>query len=415
MKTINRKEDADVKEKISWQEAGYLAAEAVRPVTTERVPLEDCSGRILAEDMAADADVPAFDRSPYDGYAFRAEDIREASESHPVTLRIIEEIAAGETAEHPVTEGTAVRLMTGAPVPPGADAVQMFEKTIFTETEVTFSAPVPSGSNIIRAGEDIQKGDLLAVKGTRIDAGLAGMLAGQNRICPEVFKRPLAGVLSTGSELLETGSRPEKGKIYDTNRYTLSAELEKNGCNVRYCGIAKDDPESIGERLREALADCDILFLTGGVSVGKYDYTKEAMEQIGAKILFHGAAIKPGMACTYGIYRGKLIAGLSGNPASSLTNFHVIAAPAVRRLCGVGSWQPVFFPVVLRSAFRKKSVYTRFLRGKLDLSEGTAGIRLSPDQGNVILRSAAGSDLMAVVPAGSGPLEEGTVLQGFLL
>ena len=176
-----------------------------------------------------------------------------------------------------------------------------------------------------------------------------------------------------------------------------------------------DDPEKLAASIRETADSCDAVILTGGVSVGKYDYTMQAMEAAGAEILFNGVSMKPGMACTYGILNGKLLIGLSGNPASSITNFHVIAAPALRKLSGAGKYMPEMGSLTLRDPFPKKSPQDRFLRGTLDLSDGPAGIRFSKDQGNEILHSMIGTDVMAVIAAGSGPLEAGVILQGFLL
>ena len=404
-----------MREKVTYQEAQDLILNAVTPVGEEKVPLENSFRRVLAGDLIAAENVPAFNRSPYDGYAFRAEDTKEASPEHPVTLHILEEIAAGEVSHIPVTQGTAVRLMTGAPIPEGADAVCKYEDTVFTENEVTLSSSSKPGDNIIYAGEDVKAGSVLAHRGSRIDTGIIGMLAAQHVVQPEVFRIPVVGVLSTGSELIEPGETPEPGKISNTNRYTISAALEECGCRPEYLGIVGDSPDEIAVCITEALHHCDALVMTGGVSVGKYDYTMQAMEQAGAEILFNGVKMKPGMACTYAVLNGKLIAGLSGNPASSLTNFHVIAASAFRKLSGQDSYLSEKIQLTLLDRFPKKSPGTRFLRGTLDLTEGKAGIRLSEDQGNIILRSMAGSNVMAVVPAGSGPQEAGTVLEGFLI
>ena len=404
-----------MKEKVKYQEAQSLILNVTTQTGKEKVPLETSFRRVLAEDLIAAENVPAFDRSPYDGYAFRAEDTKGASEEHPVTLHILEEIAAGEISHIPVTAGTAVRLMTGAPIPKGADAVCKYEDTVFTENEVTLRFQAKPGDNIIHAGEDVRAGAVLARKGSRIDTGIIGMLAAQHIVQPEVFRIPVVGVLSTGSELVEPGEVPEPGKISNTNRYTISAALEECGCRPEYLGIVGDSPEQIAACITEALEHCDALVMTGGVSVGKYDYTMQAMEQAGTEILFNGVKMKPGMACTYGVLNGKLIAGLSGNPASSLTNFHVIAASAFRKLSGRDPYLSEQIQVILLDRFPKKSPGTRFLRGMLDLSEGKVGMHLSEDQGNIILRSMAGSNVIAVVPAGSGPQEAGTVLDAFLI
>ena len=402
-------------EQLSYIEARDLLLEYVNTMSEERVPLADCFGRVLAKALAAAEDVPPFDRSPYDGYAFRARDTVNASQDNPVTLRILEEIPAGGVSHVPVTENTAVKVLTGAPIPSGADAVVMFEKTRFTETEVTLFAPAKPGENIVTAGEDVKKGTVLAEAGTVIDPGLMGTLASQNSLFTDVYRIPKVGIISTGSELMPVGSVLEPGKIYDSNQYTLSAALKKEGCMPIPMGIAKDNTEAIAAAIEKALDTCDAVVLTGGVSVGDYDLTPAAMEAAGAEILFSGVAIKPGMACAYGVRNGKLICALSGNPASSLTNFYAIALPAMRKLCGRKDYIPREITVTLADGFRKKSHVTRLLRGKLDLSEGNAVMHLPKDQGNVVLSSTIGCDVMAVIPAGSDPIPSGGKLKGFLI
>lgn len=404
-----------MRKSISYPEARELALDTVTPVGLERIPLEESYGRVLAQRLVAAEHVPPFDRSPYDGYAFRSWDVRNASPDAPVTLRVLEEIPAGGISHFPVSEGTAVKVLTGAPIPVGADAVTMFEKTVFTEDSVTIFYPSKSGSNIIRAGEDVRKGTVLAEAGTVIDPGLAGTLAAQNIPVPLVYAKPWVGIISTGSELTPVGKPLAPGKIYNSNYYTLSAVLQKLGCEVIDLGIAGDSVEEISHLIDTGLASCDALILTGGVSVGDYDLTPDAMEKSGAEILFRGVDMKPGMACAYGKKDGKLICGLSGNPASSVTNFYSVAMPAIKKLCGQKDPMPREIEVTLLDSFRKKSPGTRFLRGTLQLTDGMAAMKLPQDQGNVVLSSTIGCNVMAIVPAGSGPLAAGTKLKGFLL
>lgn len=396
-----------------WTRAMEMLLARARPVSVERVPLWDCAGRVLARDLVAGEDIPPFDRSPYDGYAFRSEDTREASEAHPVTLRVLEEVAAGAIPSMPVQSGTATRLMTGAPIPPGADAVIMFEKTAFTKDTVTLFAPAVSGQNIVRAGEDVPKGRLLAHAGTRIDAGLAGSLGAQGIARPEVYRLPVAGVLSTGDEVAPVGAALQNGQIYNVNLYALKALLSRAGFSVLDLGHAKDSVEEIAAKVEAGMARCDVLVLTGGVSAGDYDLTPAAMRQAGAPAFLRGVRMKPGMACAYGEKAGKLVLGLSGNPASSATNLSAVALPALRKIAGWRHPEHTLFPVELDADFPKRSPSTRFLRGKVDLSGGRARLRLSAGQGNVVVSSMIGCDALAVVPAGSGPLAAGTRLDAF--
>lgn len=404
-----------MREHISYYLARELAAGAVAAVGTQRVPLADCTGRVLAEDLVAAGDVPPFDRSPYDGYAFRACDSGSAGPDCPVTLRILEEIPAGGVSHVPVTEGTAVKVLTGAPIPRGADAVVKREVTKFDAETVALFRPVHSGTNIVRAGEDVKAGAVLAPAGSVIDPGLAGILAAQNKAMPMVRRPARVGVISTGSELTEIGEPLAPGKIYNSSRYTLSAAVKNLGCEPVWVGSAGDDAKAICALIETGLKDCDAVILTGGVSVGDYDLTPAAMELAGAELLFRGVDFKPGMACAYAVRNGKLLCGLSGNPAAALTNFYAVAAPALRKLRGQRDFLPEEMTFTLKEPFSKNSPMTRLLRGRLCLSGGKVQLELSANQANGSLSSAVGWNAMAVIPAGSGPLNAGAELKGFML
>ena len=402
------------------QAMGFAAARdlllsRVRPVGSHRIPLENCAGRVLAEDLVAGADVPPFDRSPYDGYALRAADTANAGRDLPVTLSILEEVPAGFVGRCTLTPGTAVKVLTGSPLPEGADAIVPFEDTEFTADTVTVFRPVPMGSNIVRTGEDVRRGTRLAAAGTRIDAGLIGSLAAQNKTCPQVYDVPRVGIISTGAELTEPGQPLLPGMIYNTSRFAFAAALRTEGMEPVCLGTAGDDEEEIATLIREGLSRCDALLLTGGVSVGDYDRTPEAMERCGCEILFRGVDLKPGMACCYGMAGNRPVCALSGNPASAMTNYYAVSLPALRRLCGLSACRPEEIALTLGDPFDKKSRGTRLLRGRLELGSGQAVLRLPPDQGNVVLSSLIGCDAMGIVPAGSGPLPAGTVLKGFRL
>lgn len=392
-----------------------IMTDLVHPVETERVPLAEAAFRVIAEDIIAQEDVPPFRRTPLDGYAFRSEDVKEASSDHPVTLKVLEEIPAGGVSHFDITKGTAVRIMTGAPIPDGADCMINYEVTEFTDETVTLFAPVKAGSNIILPGEDTKKGTKLAKAGMLIDSGLAGTLAGQNIKEPLVYRIPKVGIITTGSELVEVGCELEGGKIHDSNAYTLNAAVKRIGCRPVLYGIAGDDIGLISERIKEALNECDAVILTGGVSVGDFDYTPAAMEKAGVTILFRGAKLKPGMACAYGKAGCKPVMALSGNPTSSVINYLVIARPALLKMAGRADWEMRYITVTLKEGYAKASRGTRLIHGKLDLSDGTVRMDLASRQGNVIISSSIGSDVLAVIPAGSGPLEAGTQLKAFII
>lgn len=402
---------------LSCEEARKRLLQFTGPVGTEKVRLPDCFGRILAEDIRAAVDVPDWPRSAFDGYAFRAADTSSASPETPVTLRILEEVPAGKVPETRLTEGTAVRILTGAMLPEGADSVEMFEKTEFTETSVTLFHPGRPGNNVVPRGEDAVRGQLLAVKGTKIDPGLMGVFASQGLREIPVFRIPKVGVISTGTEVVELGSVLPRGKIYNSNRALFEGELRKLGVRPVRVGIARDSVREIRELLELALDTCDAVLLTGGVSVGAYDLTGRAILEAGGEPLFSGVAMKPGKACFYAVRDGKMICALSGNPASAMTNYHAVAKAGLKRLCGwnQGDCFPAEIRVALKEDFPKKSKNERWVRGRLDLSDGTVRIDVPKQQKNSALSSTVGCDVMAVIPAGSGPLPAGTVLQGHLM
>lgn len=401
---------------IGFEEARDMLMEAVEAVGTEEVSLSHCVGRILAQPLTAEENVPPFDRSPYDGYAFRAEDVSAAGRETPVTLRILEEVAAGAVPTRTVTPGTAVKILTGAPIPPGADAVVKFEETEFTMETVTVFTPFKSGQNIVRMGEDVTAGQVLAQPGQSIDPGLAGTLAGQGVYHPLAYKKPRVGVISTGNEVTDETIGPlPAGKIRNTNRYMLEAALSAAGCEPVYLGIAGDTAEDICAVIQRNLANCDAVMLTGGVSVGDYDMTPAAMAMLGADMLVEGVELKPGGACAYAMKNGVLLCGLSGNPASAMTNFYAIALPVLRKLAGYKQPRLRELSVTLAAEFHKKSPKTRILRGRLDLTGGAVRFVQPAEQGNAVVSSLIGCEALAVVPAGSGPQAVGTVLKGFLL
>ena len=404
-----------MKKNMDYMQARDLLLELVRPVDTLALPLEECAGRVLAQTLTAAENIPPFDRSPYDGYALRAADTENASVEQPVCLQIVEEIPAGAVPNKPLATGQAAKILTGAPIPEGADAVVMFEVTQYDEKTVRLFSPVQSGSNIVRAGEDVRKGQLLAEGGTVIDAGLAGTLASQGISVPQVFRKPRIGLICTGNEVIDVDSPLETGKIYNSSRYILSAALKRLGCETEYLGLAGDCARDIAACIDRALERCDAVLLTGGVSAGDYDLTPEAMERSCVEILVRGVDMKPGMACAYGVKDGKLVCGLSGNPAAAATNFYAVVLPALNRLCGKKDVLPKELTVTLAESYPKKSHTTRFLRGSLELSDGTVKLRLPQSQGNVVVSSMIGSNVIAVVPAGSGPLPAGTRLKGFMI
>lgn len=393
--------------RVDVDEALNILSQLKAEPALETVSLFRAQNRVLAEDVHAGINVPPFDRSPYDGYAVRGEDTVGASKESPVVLRISEELPAGTAPTAAVNPGYAAKILTGAPVPEGANAIIKYEQTEFTDEYVKVFSPVKPDTDIVYAGEDVRAGQLLAEKGSVISPAIAGSLAGQGIAEVKVFRRPSAAVMSTGSELLEPGQPYQPAKIYNSNTFTISAYLESMGAQCVPMGSVPDKPELIAEHINKALEECDLVVTTGGASVGDYDYAVRAAELTGARVLFWKAAMKPGGSVVAAEKDGKLILSLSGNPGAAIIALLRLASPYVKRLCGRKDAGLEGMELVLKDDFKKKSPNRRIIRGRLSIEDGVAYFVPQDGQGNGIVSSFIGCDLLGEVPAGSPPLKAG--------
>ena len=399
-------------EVCSADTAMALLMEAVSVPGTEEVALEEALGRVLGEDVTASLPVPPFARSAYDGYALRSGDTACASPDQPVTLTVLEETAAGETAAAALEEGCAVKILTGAPVPPGADAVVPYEHTTFSRDWVRVDRPCPPG-NIVPVGEDVAAGARIARRGTRIDGPLLGMLAAQGMPAAAVFRRPAVSLIATGSELVAPGRPLSPGKIYNTNFFLLSSLLREMGAAVRNGRAVPDDPAAIAAAVRGACAVSELVITTGGASVGDCDYMPRVLEGMGGRILFRKVALKPGGSMLAALVEGTPVLCLSGNPGAAAVGLLRVGAPCVKRLC---ERRDVFWPemvVRLAQAYPKASPRPRVLRGSLVVRQGEALFDIHAAQANGAVSSLMGCDLLAEIPAGSPPLPAGTPVKAY--
>ncbi|MCR4923800.1 MAG: molybdopterin molybdotransferase MoeA [Lachnospiraceae bacterium] len=399
--------------KTDYLEAVKILVSNVTPIETCRLPLEELYGRILAEDIIAKENVPSFSRSPYDGYAFRALDTREASEESPVLLKVIENIRAGQLAKKEVGLNTAIRLMTGAAIPEGADAVCKYEDTDFSEHEVYIKKPYAEGDNIIYAGEDIKKGSIIAKAGSIVDEGMAGAIASLGYRELEVYRRVKAGIISTGDELVEPSDKLSMGKIRNSNRYSIAGALKKIGIESIYLGHARDDTEELVKLINKGERDCDLIISTGGVSVGDYDLLPKAMEEAGYELPVRGVKMKPGMACAYGLKKGRIMLALSGNPASSLTNLQCICLPALKKLTGLSEYEHNIIKMKLKGDCKKAGKGVRFIRGRLEFEEGELVFIPSVRQGNIVISSAINCNAYGIISEDDGKQASGYRIEGF--
>jgi molybdopterin molybdotransferase len=393
--------------KLTWRQARDQLLDLTAPLPQETVPLSQAAGRILAQPLTALRDVPPFARSPFDGYAFQSGD---TAGPLPVTLTILEEIPAGSVPTCTVVPGAAVKILTGAPIPPGADAVSKFEETDFTPDTVTLKRAYCPGENIALAGEDIAIGTPLAQPGQVIDAGLAGTLAAQGFDTVSVYRRPVVGVITTGSELAPSAAPLAPGKIPDSNRYMLDAALRQYRCEPRLYQSPADDTDAIAQAVDQALTECDALITTGGVSVGDYDLTAQAFQQAGVDLVCGDLRLKPGGKSCFGFRSGKPVLGLSGNPASSMTCFYAVVLPVLRQLCGLSHSRQPEFSAKLGRPFPKSSPQPRLLRGQVTVEDGQLIYLPGDKQSNGALHTLAGANALAEIPPGTGPLEAGAAV-----
>lgn len=400
---------------VTLEEAQEMLLSMVGAGRESVVHLSEALGRVLSRDIKAPCDVPPFDKSPLDGYALRAEDTEMASPENPVFLRVVEEVPAGFAPTKSVAPGCAIRLMTGAPIPPGADVVVRFEDVEEIPEGILIKEPLASGSNIIRAGNDVVEGEVIARGGIRVNASLIGMLASLGIASLHVYEKPKVAIITTGSELLDPSEKLQPGKIYNSNRYLLEARCRELGAEPVYLESVTDDERAVAESLKKALEVADLAITTGGASVGQYDVVKDALKAIGAEILFWKIALKPGMPTAAASKDGRLILSLSGNPAAAMVTFDLLAVPLLKKIAGEKQLLPPRITGVLVNAFPKKSPQRRILRAKWKRQDGVDLIELTGKQSNDVLKSLIECNLLVDVPAGSPPLAAGQQVSAFVI
>ncbi|WP_413364027.1 gephyrin-like molybdotransferase Glp [Lysinibacillus sp. 3P01SB] len=385
----------------------------------EFVSLLQAHGRVLAEDVAADYDVPAFNRSPYDGYAIRSIDSQEARSENPVTFKVVGEIGAGYIFEEEVGYRQAVRIMTGAPIPKGCDAVVMLELThTFEENNqmyMSIKRAFEAGTNISYKGEDVQKGTILLEKGQYINPGVVALLATFGYDQVPVFRKTIVGVIATGSELLEPGEPLQPGKIRNSNAYMIMSQIERAGATVKYYGKFSDDMNVCIDVVKKALQEVDILITTGGVSVGDYDYLPAIYEAIDAKVLFNKVAMRPGSVTTVAARDGQLLFGLSGNPSACYVGFELFVRPIIQT--AFGNKQPHLRRelAVLGADFKKANPFTRFVRALALYENGQLVAVPSGFDKSSAVSSLAKANAFIVLPGGSRGYEKGMQVAVLLL
>lgn len=387
---------------ISVEQAINIIINEIDVIGWERLPITLSLDRVLAEDIITARDNPLWDNSAMDGYAVKAIDTKGASKDNPKILNIIEDLPAGYVAVNCLKDGEAIRIMTGAPIPDGADAVVMVEDTEKSGVKgqgatVKIFKEAGSGDNIRRQGEDFKRGDLLIKKGMVIRHIEIGVMAAVGRSFVNVHQKPKIAVVATGDELIEVDEAVEKGKIGNSNSYILSAQIKACGAEPVYIGIARDRKEDLKEKLKMA-SRSDCIVSSGGVSVGDFDLVKEVLREMGSEMRFWKVAMKPGKPLAFGVINGKPCFGLPGNPISSLVAFEQFVRPAILKMMGRTNIYRRTLTAVLAKDIKKKADRTHFVRGILKIDDSRYYAEPLERQGSGMLASFVFSNCLIILP-----------------
>ena len=398
---------------VSLEEATDRLIHAAKPIReTEQVELSQATGRILAEDMAATTDQPPFARSPLDGYAVRGADVAEAGRDHPVILQIRGSVWAGQVYEGTVGCGEAVQIMTGAPIPDGADTVIRQEDTDRGTDRVSIYVPSAPWENYCPAGEDYRAGTLLLRRGTVLKGASIALLAGLGMARVPVFRKPRTGVLSTGDELVFPGNPLRPGQIYNTNCYYLQSRLTELGAAPEWIFHVEDETEEIADLLEDLSREPDLVVTTGGVSVGDRDRMPEVLSRMGAELLFQGVRLKPGAPAMAARLGRTILLCLSGNPYAAAATFELLARPVLSQLTGNSKLSMTRERAVLKSDYPKRGGVRRFLRGTVEDGE----VRIAAgNQASGALSALADSNCLVEIPPESEGARKGAEVWVHLL
>jgi len=383
---------------VSLEKAQDIILNSVKPLGCEGISIAEAYNRILCEDIVSDIMLPPVDDSAMDGYAVIADDTRGATKENPVRLKITGETQAGDiNGGKQVSKGTAVRIMTGAPMPAGADSVIKFEDTEEGKGYVKLFKETDKYDNYRSAGENIKIGDRVLHRGDRLNSADIGILVSLNCSSVKVYKQPTVSIISTGDELIEVGEDIKNGLIRNVNAYTLCAEIRKNNAIPDYLGIARDTWKDTREMFLKALKS-DVIISTGGVSMGRYDFVRNIFSDLNIEILFERVKVKPGGPCTFGIKENKLFFGLPGNPVSTLSSFIQFVRPALLKLMGATRLKKPIIKAFLDKGINKRPGKVYLLRGYFTIKENELHVSPTGSQKTSALSSMSNTNCMIIVP-----------------
>lgn len=403
---------------LSPREAAGRILEEIRPLPAERAATIECVGRVLAETVHASLGIPPWNNASMDGYAVSSADIATASEGKPARLPVVADIPAGKFAPRPLERGEAMRIMTGAPVPEGADSVIRIEDTDRGTERVEIRSARDSGRNVRPAGEDFRAGDTVAEAGDEITPALLGVLLSAGESIVPVHRKPRVALISSGDELvlIEDFEEVRAGRrIVSTNSYALPALVRDAGADATDLGIAKDTRDSLTEKLRAAYGS-DLIVTSAGVSVGALDYTRDVFAALGGRQIFWKVRIRPGAPLAFGLLNGIPWIGLSGNPVSAVVTFELFVRPAIRKMLGHRMLFRRPIPVRLEEEVRLAAELTHFLRARIRRGEsGEYTARLTRSQSSASLSSLASANALLVAPPDKQSYPAGSILNAIPL
>ena len=409
---------------LSVNEAKEIILKHFKILDSEHVHLESAAGRVLAVDVISEINLPQFTNSSMDGFAVRAKDIINASQSNPVELTVIDDIPAGKLSEVEIQDGQTVRIMTGAPIPNGADCVVPIEATDQYRSSKRADTLLPSiikvftnlesGSYVRQAGEDILSGERVLTKGTKLHPADIGLLAMLGQINVPVVRQPIVAFMSSGDELVPVNTPLTPGKIHDSNTYTLSAQIIRDGAVPLNLGIASDQEESVINKLSASVAsNVDLIISTAGVSVGAFDLIKTVLARYG-EVEFWRVNMRPGKPLTFGNYKGIPFIGLPGNPVSAFVGYEIFIRSAIFRMIGLTNEEPNIISVSLGEPIESDGRES-YLRAIVIREEGRRMAHLTGHQGSGNLRSLVQANALLIIPAGVKSLPLNSMVDAILL
>ncbi|GGB53540.1 molybdopterin molybdenumtransferase [Lentibacillus populi] len=386
---------------------------------SEIISIDDCDNRRLAEAIVAKHPVPPFDKSPYDGFALRSIDTKQGAIDHPVEFEVVEHIGAGQIPMKTLKKGQATRIMTGAKIPDGADCVAMFEVCKVYEKNgknyMSIKRKMKEGQNIVSKASEVAEEEVLIEAGTLINPGVKALLAtfGYNNVC--VAKKPVVGIIATGTELLDVEDELQPGKIRNSNAYMIMSQIKRAGGECIYFGKLADEFASSYDTILHVLGKVDILITTGGVSVGDFDLMPAIYEKLGAEVLFNKIAMRPGSVTTVAVRGNQLLFGLSGNPSACYVGFELFTRPIIQHY--LFNKQPFLkrIKATLQEDFPKPNPFTRFVRSYLTYEGGNIGVKLAGIDKSNVVTSLAHTNALMVLPGGTRGYQRGAVVEVLLV